>query len=50
MPPLLEFRDLTITAAGTLMHMQISFSLLPGEPAAVAGPSGAGETTLLRTV
>lgn len=50
MPPLLELRDLSITAAGTPLHSQISFSLLPGELAAVTGPSGAGKTTLLRTV
>ncbi len=50
MPPLLELRDLTITAAGTPLHAQISWTLSPGELAAVTGPSGAGKTTLLRTV
>lgn len=50
MPPLLELRDLTITAAGTPLHSRISFTLPPGELAAVTGPSGAGKTTLLRTV
>lgn len=50
MLPLLELRDLTITAAGTPLHTQISWTLPPGELAAVTGPSGAGKTTLLRTV
>ena len=50
MPPLLEVRDLTVTAAGTPLHTGLSFTLEPGELVAVTGPSGAGKTTLLRTV
>ncbi len=50
MPPLLEARDLSVTAAGVLLHSHLSFALERGELAAVTGPSGAGKTTLLRTV
>ncbi|MGI4792361.1 MAG: ABC transporter ATP-binding protein [Janthinobacterium lividum] len=50
MPPLLQVRDLTITAAGTPLHTHLSLTLSAGDLVAVTGPSGTGKTTLLRTI
>jgi iron complex transport system ATP-binding protein len=46
--PLLELRDLSVSASGTEVLSSITLTVLPGEWRAIVGPNGAGKTTLLR--
>jgi phosphonate transport system ATP-binding protein len=52
MPPLLEVENLQVRAAetGQPILRSTSFRVEPGECVAVLGPSGAGKTTLFRTI
>jgi len=48
--PLLTLQDVTIGYPGHPVLLNISFTLFPGESAAVLGPNGAGKTAFLKTI
>jgi len=48
--PLLTLQDVTIGYPGNPVLLNISFTLFPGESAAVLGPNGAGKTAFLKTI
>lgn len=48
--PILNIRDLTVTARGTLILDRISLQAHRGQVLGIIGPSGAGKSTLLRAI
>lgn len=48
--PILETRDLTVTARGRLILDRVCLKILPGQVLGIVGPSGAGKSTLLRAL
>ncbi|MFU8892980.1 MAG: phosphate ABC transporter ATP-binding protein [Luteolibacter sp.] len=48
--PILNIRDLTVTARGTLILDRISIQAHRGQVLGIIGPSGAGKSTLLRAI
>lgn len=49
-PPILETRDLTISARGRLILDRVCLKIMPGQVLGIVGPSGAGKSTLLRAL
>ena len=47
---LLEVREVSVAAGGSVLLRDVAFSLPAGGAAALGGPSGCGKTTLLRAV
>lgn len=50
MNPALEVRGLSVRRSGKSILKDIEFSLQPGRIVGLLGPSGAGKTTLMRTI
>lgn len=48
--PIIQVRDLRVTARGRLILNRIDLDLLPREVLGILGPSGAGKSTLLRAL
>jgi len=49
-PPLLETRNLTVTASGKTILRDVCFTAQPHQVAGIIGVSGAGKTTLLKSL
>jgi len=50
MSPIIRFDQVTVTALDKIILSNISFALLPGQKAALYGKSGAGKSSVLRTL
>jgi putative ABC transport system ATP-binding protein len=50
MSPIIRFDQVTVTALEKIILSNISFALLPGQKAALYGKSGAGKSSVLRTL
>lgn len=48
--PILETRDLTVSARGRLILERVCLKIMPGQVLGIVGPSGAGKSTLLRAL
>lgn len=49
-PPVVEFRDVSISFAGRAVLEDVSFAIAPGETRILLGPAGVGKSVLLKLV
>ena len=49
-PPLLEFRNLTVVKGTTKVLDSVSLTIAEGENVAILGPNGAGKSSLIKTI
>lgn len=50
MPPLIEFRNVTLTRNGRIALTDLSLSIGLGEHAAILGPNGSGKSSLIKAI
>jgi iron complex transport system ATP-binding protein len=49
-PPLLEFKNITVIKGATKVLDRVSLTIAEGENVAILGPNGAGKSSLIRTI
>ena len=49
-PPLVEFRNVTVTRGGRTLLDSVSLTIREGENIAILGPNGAGKSSLIRAI
>src|SRR5262249_36922068 len=49
-PPIIDFKNLTVTRNGKAVIHRLALRIKPGEHAVILGPNGAGKSTLLKII
>lgn len=49
-PPLIEFKNVTVTRGGRILLDSVSLAIREGENIAILGPNGAGKSSLIRAI